>query len=707
MPPHILWIYSTTLLTLTAIGVIVFLNKRKEKANKAFLFFTISTILWILFLYSSYAVLETSLDLSLILFRLTYGASVLILSSLSLFFYYFPRKNIEFQPFTMVTVYGATFLVAALCAFTPLVEESIYIEGEVQVDVFGPLYALYLQTMLFHMVLATVLLVGKFFKVTGIERKQLLYTSLGFFLFIFSAVMTNVVLPVFDIFIFQAEAPAFTLFFSFLVLFAIYKQRFFRFSFIALGVLRFSIIFAIFISISVGAYFIFSWLFTGLNTLLVYTLSISIGYFANSILSKYFPDLYSPGFHQLRNALAEFNYEILNAKTHDQIDDKIQKTFEEKLNIKNVRLYILEAEGMGDDIATYREDGFTEKLAKAKDVVVLEELLLESKKTQRTAMLIENMQELGAALCIPLRREGRMIGFLKLGERQRKKSYSREEIDEIYKVIPSLEVALMNILINDSLREENDIMKEIIHARTKTLKKNNKKLEEMIEQQNNFISLTAHEFRTPLTVAMLGLEQISYTHKGKVSAEIAEDIQTSHEQLDKLTQLINRLLEMRRVDDDRIPVNLEKVDIVKLVRDTTKGMNLLAEQEEKEVSYSGPKAKKIVKTDEVKLKEVIDNLIQNAIKFSKKGGKIEITLRISKKEEKAFVKIKDYGRGIRKKDQKIIFDKFQQGSQYNQGVGIGLYLCKKYMHLLKGDITVSSKLGHGSTFIVEIPLTTP
>src|SRR5690606_39297013 len=112
------------------------------------------------------------------------------------------------------------------------------------------------------------------------------------------------------------------------------------------------------------------------------------------------------------------------------------------------------------------------------------------------------------------------IGFLLLGNKSLNKAFSREEIEEIKKTIPNMEVTLMNIIITNSLQEENDIMKKVIHERTKTLKKNNKKLEKMIEQQNNIISLNAHEFRTPLTVAILGLEQISFVHKGKVSPEL-------------------------------------------------------------------------------------------------------------------------------------------------------------------------------------------
>lgn len=595
-------------------------------------------------------------------------------------------------------LYFGIVIFTGLVAFTPLLEESVAIVEGVPTDTFGPLYDVYLIYTLVTFLVVIMLVIWKLRKIEGLDKKKFSIVALGFITFFFLGMMTNVILPIYGIFILQAESVSFLLFFFVSVLIAVYKQRFFNLTYITLQLLRSVIVFILFGGFSALYYTLIHYLFLETDVLIIVAIAVTLAFITYRWIDKKFPDLYLPEFLHLRNALARFNHEIFSTKTHDQIDDKIQETFEEKLNIKNARLYILETEEIGDD--------FTKALAKAKDVVVLEELLLETNTTRDTTVLIENMKELGAALCIPLRKEGRMIGFLKLGERQRNKSFSREEIDEIYKVIPSLEVALMNILITNSLREENDIMKEIIHARTKTLKKNNKKLEKMIEQQNNFISLTAHEFRTPLTVAILGLEQISFVHKGKVSSELEEDIKTSHEQLNKLTELINRLLEIRRIDDNKIPVVFEKINIIKFIRDNVKGMNLLAQKDDVEILFKGPRIKtKIIETDAVKLKEILDNLLQNAIKFSEKNQQVEVTAKISRKNKKVIIKVQDHGRGIAKKDQKIIFEKFQQGSQYNQGVGIGLYLCKKYVELLEGNITVTSKKGSGATFTVEIPFT--
>lgn len=704
MPLHILWIYSITLLLLTAIGLVVFTKNPREAANRAFFFFTVSTIVWIIALYSSYSLLE-NLDLALSLFRLTYGASVLVLFSLTLFFYYFPRKTVRFPWWGMALLYGTAIGLSAICIFTPLIEESIYLEGEFQVDVFGPLYSLYLYFMLFHMVFAFILVVEKFFRVKGIEKKQVLYAGTGFFLFIVSALMTNVVLPVWDIFMFQAESPIFTLFFCFLVFFAIYKQRFFKFSYVTLSILRYLIAFSIFLSITFGTYYTLLLFFPTLRMEIVHTISISVGFLVNIGIERYFPNLYSFSFSQFKKTIASFNLHIFDYKTFAELIDFVSFTFYEKLNIKDPRIFILENDDLRDGIPMCKPDKFTQYLEETGDVIVGEELIAHKGQGGEGERVLKKMQDLSAELCFPLRSQGKLIGLFLLGNKTLKSSFSREEIEEIGKAIPGLEVTLMNILITNSLREENDIMKKIIHKRTVTLRRNNEKLEKMIEQQDNFISLTAHEFRTPLTVAMLGLEQISYLHKGKVSAEVEEDVKTSHEQLYKLAELINRLMEMRRVEDNKIPLVLEELNIVELVKETARGMQLLAQNEGRNVTYKGSLRKSvIVKTDRVKLQEVLDNLLQNAIKFSKKGGKVEVNLSISEKKKTASIAIKDYGKGISKKDQKVIFDKYQQGSHYNQGIGIGLYLCKSYMDLLKGKINVKSTLGKGATFTVEIPI---
>lgn len=705
MPLYITILYGLSFAIMLTIGILVFVKDHRSGMNISFFLFSLSMLAWMVFLYFSALFIPGDLPNALLFIRLTFAASVFIPFSLSLFFYHFPRKIFEIPRWVMVFFSLFTVALAFISAFTPLIEESIYMEGIFPIDVFGPLYAVYLIHVLFHLGFSIFCAVRKLFVSKDIEKKKIHYVSLGFFTFIFLAAMTNVILPIFGIFILQREAVAFSLILFFAVLHAIYQYRFFNFTFLTLSFLRYLIIFIIFLTAAGSIILPLRAFFPGMGLAVIHFAGITAGFLVLMVAEKYFPNLYSSSFRRFRKAIAEFSLNIFDCKTFKELQDFVALTFEEKLNVKNARIIVLESSDLRDGIPMYKPDSFTKELARVKDVLVAEELAVNENPTSQDKFLLQKMKDFNAELCFPLRSERKLIGFFLLGRKRLKKSFSREEIEEIRKTIPGLEVTVMNILITNSLREENDIMKRIIHERTGTLKRNNEKLEKMIEQQNNFISMTAHEFRTPLTVAMLGLEQIQYLHKGKVSSEVEEDILTSHEQLNKLTLLINRLLEMRRVEDDKIPVVMENVNIAEFVRETAKGMQLIANSEEMTVTYKGPREKSVmVKTDRVKLQEILDNLLQNAIKFSEKGGKIEVALSIPKKEKKAVIMVKDYGKGIPKKDQMIIFEKFHQGSRYSQGVGIGLYLCKQYLDLLKGSIRVSSTPGRGATFTVGLPL---
>jgi signal transduction histidine kinase len=359
-----------------------------------------------------------------------------------------------------------------------------------------------------------------------------------------------------------------------------------------------------------------------------------------------------------------------------------------------------------DGVPIYVEDELTKKIQITKDALSVDELYsLKAQGDAQAATLLQKMIELKASLCFPLFFQKTFIGIFVLGSRLGKSTISSEEFIEIRRVMDDIGLAFMNIIVNENLREENDVMKQIINQKTQILRKNNTKLHEMIKQQDSFISLTAHEFRTPLTVAMLGMEQIPKIHKGQIPNEVVEDVQTSYRQLDRLTTLINRLLEMRRLEDNKIPVVREKFELIGFAKMLVGNMQLLASKDNVLISLNTGKLKKImVNTDQMKIQEVLENLMQNALKFSKNGDVIQVTIGMEKKGDAVSISVADQGPGVPRKDQKIIFEKFRQGSRYSRGIGVGLYLCKQYLKLLKGSISLKSVEGKGATFTVTFPV---
>lgn len=693
-----------------SIGTAVLLKDFRARVNRGFFMLAISVIAWGSLLFGGYAFIPNNPEMALLLFRFTYAAGALAILSLTVFFYFFPRDTFPLSKKILIAWFITGLVIAGLAAFTPLVEQSIYMEGNVPMDVFGPLYAVYLFYLSGNIALAAWLAFNKIRKNKGVERKKILIVSCGLFTFALLAMLTNAILPLFDIYILQKEAVAFSLIFFAAVFYAIFRQRFFNFSFLTLHAFRSGIIFLSFISLVVGLRIAWENLAPGTNYLVQSIVIVSFSFFAYKLLERGFPRLYSSSFRHFRNTVGECGIKVFNCKTYKQLLDLLNETFVEKLSIPHVKLHTLES---------LQPDEFSAYLEKNGKSITRYEISTSGRKNSEDKIVSEKMKLLGAEICFPLISQENLIGFFILGVKQFNKTYSLEEIHEIEKIISSLEIVLMNILLTNTLHEENDIMKKIIRDRTFILKENNERLEKMVEQQDHFLSMAAHEFRTPLTVAMLSLDQISYAYKGEIPAHIEKDIRTSHKQLGKLADLVNRLLDARKAENDNVSVVPRDLDIVQFMKETAKSMQLLAKNEGMKLKYeSTQQGALVVETDPVRLREIIENLLQNAMKFSHKDGEIVLKMDYLHDKKKIVIRVMDKGKGIARKDLNRIFEKFQQGRLHRGGVGaqesiacggkagigIGLYLCKKYVELLGGTIAVTSSRSKGSAFTVELPV---
>lgn len=434
--------------------------------------------------------------------------------------------------------------------------------------------------------------------------------------------------------------------------------------------------------------------------------SLLFSYLFYRLIDSKFPYFYSSSFKALMKNIHDLTGGLFQCKSFRELDDLLGAIFIERLNFRQASIYMVTHKRIHGGVPVYVEDELTKKLQTTKDALSIEELYaLKEQGNSSSAALLQKMIDLKASLCFPLFFQGTFIGVFTLGPRLGKSTISSEEFIEIRRVMDDIGLAFMNIIVNENLREENDVMKQIIDQKTKILRKNNTKLHEMIKQQDSFISLTAHEFRTPLTVAMLGMEQIPKIHKGQIPNEVVQDVQTSYRQLDRLTTLINRLLEMRRLEDNKIPVVREKFELVSFIKMLVKNMQLLASKSGVQIILKTDNLKKIaVHTDQMKIQEIFENLVQNALKFSKKDDVIHVLIKTDKKGKTVSISVADQGPGVPKQDHKIIFEKFRQGSRYSRGIGVGLYLCKQYLKLLKGDISLQSVDGKGSTFTITFPI---
>ena len=227
------------------------------------------------------------------------------------------------------------------------------------------------------------------------------------------------------------------------------------------------------------------------------------------------------------------------------------------------------------------------------------------------------------------------------------------------------------------------------------------KAEEMYRLKSNFLSNMSHELRTPL-VGMLGLTELLYN---ELEGDNKEFIALINKSSNRLLSTLNTLLNYSKIEAEKVVVNLSRVSILEIIREEVKLFEALANRNGLFIREDFKCSDFSATTDPAMVKEIIDNILNNAIRFTFDGG---IIVSADKTDREIIISIEDTGIGIPEDKIKIIFEEFRQVSEGRgrnfEGTGLGLTIVKKYVDALKGDIKVESRLEVGSNFIVTIPI---
>lgn len=228
-----------------------------------------------------------------------------------------------------------------------------------------------------------------------------------------------------------------------------------------------------------------------------------------------------------------------------------------------------------------------------------------------------------------------------------------------------------------------------------------KQLEEL---QKEFIAVVGHELKTPITVLKL-LSQLHIAKAKKSGASLMSltDLELLGSELDRLSRLINDVLDSSRIETGRLHMKFEIQDISGLIKNVVEKMTII-NANHKIVVRTIPNASVI--GDRERLEQVLINLISNAYKYSPENSTVTISAQIIRKN--VVVSITDEGIGIPKKDQPHIFDRFYQVRKKSRiGFGLGLYISNDIIRRHKGKIWVKSQTSKGSTFSFSLPIIDP
>jgi len=229
------------------------------------------------------------------------------------------------------------------------------------------------------------------------------------------------------------------------------------------------------------------------------------------------------------------------------------------------------------------------------------------------------------------------------------------------------------------------------------------RLEESFQHVHRFSADVAHEVRTPLAILQAELEGL--LDNSELTPESRNAASSALEEAGRLSRIVEQLLEMTRLETGEMLSAATAFDFAEMTRSTVDQMRLLSDEKQIRLNFVGTQAVPIL-GDPVRLRQVVVNLIDNAIKYTPPGGTISVTSGIA--HEKAFLEVTDSGVGIPQEAIPYLFERFYRvdGARTRQlgGTGLGLAIVKSICTAFGGTVTVQSALGAGTAFRVELPL---
>jgi signal transduction histidine kinase len=237
------------------------------------------------------------------------------------------------------------------------------------------------------------------------------------------------------------------------------------------------------------------------------------------------------------------------------------------------------------------------------------------------------------------------------------------------------------------------------------LSKQRSRLMALNQAKDEFIGLASHQLRTPATSVKQYTGMLLDDYAGKLTKAQRDMLLIAYESNERQLQVVDSILRVAQVDTGNIVLKKEKVDLSLLVKEILSGQTPILAGKRQTVDFRPPRNHVVASVDKEKIRMVLENILDNASKYSPPGKKLEVKLQ--KTKSNLTISVKDDGVGIVQRDRRKLFKKFSRIdnplSAAVGGTGLGLYWAKKIVDLHRGSIIVTSKPNRGSTFTISLP----
>lgn len=315
----------------------------------------------------------------------------------------------------------------------------------------------------------------------------------------------------------------------------------------------------------------------------------------------------------------------------------------------------------------------------------------------------ERLRALGIAAAVPLVSKGAAIGHLLLGPKVSEDAYTKEDVELLATLGNQAAIAVENARLYNS-------MEEIVAEQTGEIRRQNEQLEALLQMKSEFLSIASHQLRTPLT-AIRGL--LSMQAEGDFDRLPPEEVKRQQQNMlasaNRLANIVNDLLDAMELEGG-LTMTFEPTDLKEMIEDICQELKPNYDRKGLSLTVKGAEpALRLVPVEKKMLREAIENLIDNAEKYTNDGG---TTVTLSARDGRAVIEVRDTGIGIPKSDFQRLFKKFSRGEkssyQHTDGSGLGLFIARNVLSGHHGTIDIASDgEGKGTTVTVTLPLTQP
>lgn len=709
----VLSLYAFTFLLNSVMGALVVYARSDSTHNRLFGIYAFSLAAWNLSLFMTITGIGGS-TLQLWWSRLAFSFYLLMLNSFLYFAISYPEEE-KIGTFTSRVFCFGTFVLFLLAASPLLVAGDIrIIEGAIT-GALGPLIGFFSLYYAGAILISFLFLLWKSFTNRGVVRVRLQYILIGFLLFAIPMVTTNIILPVFfGNFAYNNLGPIFSFPMLAVTGYAIMRHRLLD---IKVVVQR-----TFFYILTLGGatllYFLLSFI---LNKLFTSNGIVNpfLGGVATAIILGFGYPFYKALFQRLTDRFffrSQYDKDALltdvtkSLTSTIDIDDLSRRVFTSiagAMHLERAAFLILEdkkivdVQGIGYDAAAVSSINFLPQF-KQVNILIAEEL----KKGKLRSALEKNEIE----IVMPIKLENKIVAILILGPKLSGEIFYKKDFDFLELFANEAGIAIQNAKSYSQIKRFSEELEQKVEERTKELKESQEKeiakAQEVAKLKDEFVFLAVHELKAPVA-AIRGFIDLTKDSVTSFPREAQDNISSIAEASDHLRRLVDDILQIARAENGTLKAHMERQAFRPILDEVIHEVTPLLKQRKIELTVD-EKLKEQVFCDREKLKEVLMNLVENAIKYNRDGGTIHIGIYGEPDECEMIVEIADTGYGIPKDQQPHIFEKFFRASTKETkdvlGTGLGLFITRMLIEKMSGTLMFSSVEHEGTTFSFTLPI---